>query len=137
MKRSTAGASFRDSTVISVMTEISDRIETDVKRRCSFGRQRSSLLRDAPCASSFSPSPLLLSGCLARTAVDIVTLPVKVVGAGVDAVTTSQAEADQRRGREIREEEERRGREARRREREERRERGTSGGAGEDERRKR
>lgn len=64
---------------------------------------------------------LLLSGCLARTAVDIVTLPVKAVGAGVDAVTTSQAEADQRRGRELREEEERLGREARRREREERR----------------
>lgn len=57
---------------------------------------------------------LLLSGCLARTAVDLVTLPVKVVGAGVDAVTTSQAEADQRRGREIREEEERLGRLARR-----------------------
>ena len=65
---------------------------------------------------------LLLSGC---TAMDVVTLPVKVaktgvnaVGAGVDAVTTSQAEADQRRGREIREAEEREGREARRRERE-------------------
>lgn len=65
--------------------------------------------------------PLLLGGCLARTAVGIVTLPVKVVGAGVDAVTTSQAEADQRRGRELREEEERLGREARRRERAERR----------------
>jgi hypothetical protein len=65
----------------------------------------------------FLPLPLLLSGCLARTAVDIVTLPVKIVGAGVDAVTTSQAEADQRRGREIREEEERRGRLARRCER--------------------
>ena len=64
---------------------------------------------------------LLLPGCLARTAVDIVTLPVKAVGAGVDAVTTSQAEADQRRGRELREVEEREGREARRREREERR----------------
>lgn len=64
---------------------------------------------------------LLLSGCLARTAVDIVTLPVKAVGAGVDAVTTSQAEADQRRGRELREAEEREGREARRRERDERR----------------
>ncbi|WP_114952454.1 hypothetical protein [Sphingosinicella terrae] len=63
----------------------------------------------------------LLSGCLARTAVGIVTLPVKAVGAGVDAVTTSQAEADQRRGRQVREEEERLGREARRREREERR----------------
>jgi len=64
---------------------------------------------------------LLLSGCLARTALDIVTLPVKVVGAGVDAATTSQAEADQRRGREMREEEERLGRDARRREREARR----------------
>jgi len=58
--------------------------------------------------------PLLLSGCLARTAVDIVTLPVKVVSAGVDAATTSQAEADQRRGRELREAEERSGRLARR-----------------------
>ena len=58
--------------------------------------------------------PLLLSGCLARTAVDIVTLPVKVVSAGVDAATTSQAEADQRRGRELREAEEREGRLARR-----------------------
>lgn len=67
------------------------------------------------------PLGLLLSGCLARTAVDIVTLPVRVVGAGVDAVTTSQAEADQRRGRELREAEEREGREARRREREARR----------------
>lgn len=65
--------------------------------------------------------PILLSACLARTAVDIVTLPVKVVSAGVDAATTSQAEADQRRGRQLREEEERAGRDARRRERETRR----------------
>jgi len=63
------------------------------------------------------PLSMLLSGCLARTAVDIVTLPVKVASAGVDAVTTSQAEADQRRGREIREAEEREGRIARRCER--------------------
>lgn len=68
-----------------------------------------------------APFAVLLSGCLARTALDVVTLPVRVVGAGVDAVTTSQAEADQRRGRELREAEEREGREARRREREERR----------------
>lgn len=66
-------------------------------------------------------SPLLLGGCIVRTAADIVTLPVKAASAGVDALTTSQAEADQRRGREIREAEEREGREARRREREERR----------------
>ena len=63
------------------------------------------------------PAALLLSGCIARTAVDLVTLPVKMGGAGVDAATTSQAEADQRRGREIREEEERLGRLARRCER--------------------
>lgn len=66
-------------------------------------------------------TPLLLGGCIARTAVDIVTLPVRAMGAGVDALTTSQAEADQRRGRELREAEEREGREARRREREARR----------------
>jgi len=66
-------------------------------------------------------APLLLGGCLARAAVDIVPLPVRAASAGVDALTTSQAEADQRRGREMREAEEREGREARRREREERR----------------
>jgi hypothetical protein len=58
--------------------------------------------------------PLLLSGCIvgtvASTAVDIVTLPVKVVSAGVDAATTSQKEADEKRGREIRKQEEERGR---------------------------
>ena len=60
------------------------------------------------------PVALLLPGCIARTAVDIVTLPVKIVSAGVDAATTSQAEADQRRGRQMREEEERLGKLARR-----------------------
>jgi hypothetical protein len=58
-----------------------------------------------------------LSGCVvgtvARTAVDVVTLPVKVVSTGVDAATTSQAEADQKRGRELRKQEEERGRLAR------------------------
>lgn len=62
----------------------------------------------------FAPLALLLSGCLARTAIDLVSLPVKAASAGVDAAITSQAEADQRRGREIREEEERLGRLARR-----------------------
>ena len=45
----------------------------------------------------------LLSGCVvgtvARTAVDVVTLPVKAASAGVDAVTTSQKEADEKRPR--------------------------------------
>lgn len=68
------------------------------------------------------PLPLLAAGCaVADTAVSVATLPVRIVSAGVDAATTSQAEADRRRGREIRKEEERLGREARLREREERR----------------
>ena len=55
-----------------------------------------------------------LSGCLAKTAVDIVTLPVKVASAGVDAVTTSQSEADEKRGRAARKHEECIGKEERR-----------------------
>jgi len=51
-----------------------------------------------------------LQGCLAKTAVDVVTLPVKVASSGVDMATTSQSEADQKRGREIRQREERLGR---------------------------
>lgn len=64
-----------------------------------------------------SALPLLLGGCIvgtiASTAVDIATLPVKVAAAGVDAATTSQAEADQKRGRELRKAEEQAGKEAR------------------------
>ncbi len=55
-----------------------------------------------------------LSGCIAQTALDIVTLPIKVASAGVDTVTTSQSEADRKVGRQIREREECMGREARR-----------------------
>ena len=62
----------------------------------------------------------LLSGCLARAAVDVVTLPVKAVGAGVDAMTTSQEEADRNRGRAIRKQEERDAKERRRAEKEQR-----------------
>lgn len=62
----------------------------------------------------------LLSGCIARTAVDIVTLPVKAAGAGVDAMTTSQEEADRNRGRAIRKQEEREAKERRRAEKEQR-----------------
>ena len=55
--------------------------------------------------------PLMLSGCIvasvAETAVDVVTLPVKAVSAGVDAATTSQSEADEKRGRELRKAEKR------------------------------
>jgi len=57
---------------------------------------------------------IALAGCtVARTAADVATIPVKVVSSGVDAATTSQSEADERRGREIRKAEEARGRELR------------------------
>ena len=62
-------------------------------------------------------APLLLGGCvvgtIASTAVAVATLPVKAVSAGVDAVTTSQKEADEKRGREIRKQEEERGKQVR------------------------
>lgn len=49
-----------------------------------------------------------LASCttIASTAVDVVALPVKVVSKGVDAATTSQSEADEKRGRELRKAEE-------------------------------
>jgi len=63
------------------------------------------------------PLACSVSGCVvgtvAKTAVAVATIPVKVVSAGVDAATTSQSEADEKRGRELRKAEERRGREAR------------------------
>ena len=59
----------------------------------------------------------LLSGCVvgtvAKTAVDVATIPVKVVSAGVDAATTSQKEADEKRGRGMRKLDEERGKQAR------------------------
>ena len=61
-----------------------------------------------------------LSGCVvasvAGAAVDVVTLPVDVAAKGVDLATTSQSEADEKRGREIRKAEEKAGKEARARE---------------------
>jgi hypothetical protein len=59
----------------------------------------------------------LLSGCvvstLASTAVEVVTLPVKVASAGVDAVTTSQSEKDEKLGRQMRKQDEERGKQYR------------------------
>jgi hypothetical protein len=57
---------------------------------------------------------MLLGGCIAKTALDVVTLPVKAASAGVDAVTTSQSERDEKRGRQIRKREECIGKEERR-----------------------
>ncbi|WP_326522904.1 hypothetical protein [Sphingomonas sp.] len=54
-----------------------------------------------------------LSGCIARTAVDVVTLPVRAVGQAADWATTSQDEADRNYGRKMRKAEEREGKERR------------------------
>jgi hypothetical protein len=43
---------------------------------------------------------------VASTAVDVATLPVKAVAKGVDLATTSQSEADEKRGRAMRQAEE-------------------------------
>lgn len=52
---------------------------------------------------------LPLGGCVAKTAFDVATAPVRAAGKAVDLATTSQSEADQKRGREIRKREERLG----------------------------
>jgi hypothetical protein len=70
---------------------------------------------------TLSISALLLSGCLVRTAADVVTAPIKAGGALIDAATTSQAEADRNRGRAIRRQEEREARELKKAEKEARR----------------
>lgn len=52
---------------------------------------------------------LMLSGCLAKTVVDVATLPVRAAGKAVDLATTSQSESDENRGRELRKREEKLG----------------------------
>ena len=58
--------------------------------------------------------PLALTGCIAKTALDVVTLPVKAASKTVDVMTTSQSEADEKRGRAVRKQEECVGKEQRR-----------------------
>jgi hypothetical protein len=57
--------------------------------------------------------PLAAGGCVAKTAVDIVTFPVKAGAKAVDWTTTSQSEADRNRGRAERKRDEREGKERR------------------------
>jgi hypothetical protein len=64
-------------------------------------------LRIAPIALA---APLLLTGCIASTAANLVTAPVRVASKGFDMATTSQSESDQKRGRDLRHREERLGR---------------------------
>jgi hypothetical protein len=49
---------------------------------------------------------LSLSGCLAKTALDVATAPVRIASKTVDWATTSQSEADEKRGRQVRRREE-------------------------------
>jgi hypothetical protein len=53
-----------------------------------------------------SAAAFALPGCIAKTALDVASIPVKVASAGVDAAITTQAEADQKRGARIRRQEE-------------------------------
>jgi hypothetical protein len=59
---------------------------------------------------------LLLQGCVASVVGDVVTAPIKVVSKTADVLTTSQSEADEKRGREMRQREEELGKLARQRE---------------------
>lgn len=52
---------------------------------------------------------LALGGCGAGTLVSVATAPIRVVSKGIDLATTSQSEADQNRGRDLRKLEERYG----------------------------
>ena len=54
-------------------------------------------------------APPLLGGCVVKTVADVATAPVRVASSAVDMATTSQSEADENRGREIRRREERLG----------------------------
>lgn len=59
----------------------------------------------------------LLSGCIvgtvAKTAVDVATIPVKVASAGVNAALPNQKKEDEKRGREARKQDEERGKQIR------------------------
>jgi hypothetical protein len=57
--------------------------------------------------------PLLSGGCIAKTVVDVATMPVKAAGQAADWATTSQDEADRNYGRKMREKEAREGKELR------------------------
>jgi hypothetical protein len=62
--------------------------------------------------------PLLSGGCIAKTAWDVATLPVKAGSQVVDWSTTSQEEADRNYGKKMREKEAREGKERRKHEKE-------------------
>lgn len=59
--------------------------------------------------STLALAGALTSGCVAKTLVDVATLPVRAGAKAVDLATTSQSEADEKRGRELRKREEKLG----------------------------
>jgi hypothetical protein len=59
--------------------------------------------------------PLLLGGCITSVVKEVVTAPIKVVSKTADIMTTSQSEADEKRGRDLRKREEALGKLARKR----------------------
>ncbi len=59
--------------------------------------------------------PLVSGGCVAKTAFDIVTLPVKAGSQAADWATTSQDESDRNYGRKMRKQEAKEGRERKKR----------------------
>ncbi len=62
--------------------------------------------------------PLFSGGCIAKTAFDVVTLPVKATGQVIDWTTTSQEESDRNYGRKMRKQEAAEGKEMKRRDKE-------------------
>lgn len=58
------------------------------------------------------PAALLLPGCIAKTALDVATMPVKATSQAADWATTSQDESDRNYGRKMRKQEAREAREA-------------------------
>lgn len=71
-------------------------------------------MRNAMLISSLA-LPLICGGCVASVAKSVVTAPVKVVSKTADVLTTSQSEADEKRGRALRQKEENLGRLSRKR----------------------
>lgn len=64
----------------------------------------------------------MLSGCIAKTALDVATMPVRAGAQAADWATTSQDEADRNYGRRMREQEARDGKERKKADEQRRRE---------------
>lgn len=65
-------------------------------------------MRELALIACLAVTPLL-GGCVAKTLIDVATLPVRATAKAVDLATTSQSEADENRGRELRKREQRLG----------------------------